>query len=343
MGTLVLAAQLVLAVVFATAAVGKLLDLPGSRRAMEAFGVPKRVAPLLGTLLPLAELAVAVALVPAPTARWGALAGLALLLAFIGGIGAAMARGQAPDCHCFGQIHSAPAGPMTLVRNGVLAALALLVVVHGAGPPVDDWVSARSAAELVAVAFGIAAAGLGALSLQLWADRRKARADLAISQAELESLPPGLPVGLGAPGFALPDMEGKVRTLQSLCDSGIPTMLIFTGPRCSACKVMYPQVGRWQQALAGRLNIVVMTGGTREENLALVQEHDLDNVILQEDYEVMWEYRVRATPSAVVVAPDLTVATLPATGEISIEPLIRLALVRDIAPGRAVTAGQFED
>jgi len=72
-------------------------------------------------------------------------------------------------------------------------------------------------------------------------------------------------------------------------------MLIFTGPRCSACKVMYPQVGRWQQALAGRLNIVVMTGGTREENLALVQEHDLDNVILQEDYEVMWEYRVRAT------------------------------------------------
>src|SRR4051812_23759024 len=110
MSTIVLAAQIVLAVVFATAAVGKLLDLKGSRKAMEDFGVPKPLAPFLGTLLPFAELAVAVALIPVPTARWGALVGLVLLTGFIAGIASALRRGKAPDCHCFGQIHSAPAG-----------------------------------------------------------------------------------------------------------------------------------------------------------------------------------------------------------------------------------------
>ena len=35
-------------------------------------------------------------------------------------IAIAMARGKAPDCHCFGQLHSAPAGWKTLARNGVL-------------------------------------------------------------------------------------------------------------------------------------------------------------------------------------------------------------------------------
>lgn len=343
MGTIVLAAQILLAAVFATAAVGKLLDLKGSRRAMANFGVPERLAPVLGTLLPFAELAVAVTLIPVPTARWGALGGLLLLLGFIAGIGAALARGQAPDCHCFGQIHSAPAGKGTLARNAVLAGLALVVVIHGAGTPLDDWVSARSAAELAAVGLGIATLGLAMFATRLWTERNHARTVAETAQAELQSLPPGLPVGLPAPGFALPDMHGEMRTLRGLVEDGRPVMLIFTGPRCGACKAMMPDLGRWQQALGDRLRIALLSGGTVDENRASVEEHGVENVILQEDYEVMWEYRVRATPTAIVVAPDLSVATLPATGAISIEPLVRLALEKDtIAPGRAVPAGQPE-
>ena len=37
-----------------------------------------------------------------------------------------------------------PVGPWTLVRNGVLAALAAVLVIHGRGPAIDDWVAARS-------------------------------------------------------------------------------------------------------------------------------------------------------------------------------------------------------
>ena len=94
------------------------------------------------------------------------------------GIARAISRGEAPDCHCFGQLHSAPAGRGTLARNGVLAALAGVVVVHGPGTPLDTWVDARSAAELVAVAIGILAARPGASCLRLWLDNRELRGDL---------------------------------------------------------------------------------------------------------------------------------------------------------------------
>ena len=53
-------ARIVLAAVFALAAVTKLADLDGARRAARDFGVPERLAPAVGTLLPVAELAVAV-------------------------------------------------------------------------------------------------------------------------------------------------------------------------------------------------------------------------------------------------------------------------------------------
>ena len=116
-----LVARLLLAGVFLVAGVAKLADRAGSRQAIVDFGLPARLATPLGIVLPLAELAVAVALIPVSTAWWGALGALALLLLFTAGIGINLARGRQPECHCFGQLHSAPAGWSTLIRNGELA------------------------------------------------------------------------------------------------------------------------------------------------------------------------------------------------------------------------------
>src|SRR3712207_5270289 len=135
MESALLVARLLLAAVFAVAGVAKLADLPGSRQAMRAFGVPGRLAAPLGLLLPTAELAVAVALIPKGSAWWGALGALVLLLLFVAGIGVSLARGKHPECHCFGQLHSAPASWPTLVRNGLLAAVATFIVWQGARDP----------------------------------------------------------------------------------------------------------------------------------------------------------------------------------------------------------------
>src|SRR5215204_5087522 len=151
MAIVLLVARLLLALVFLVAGVAKLADRSGSRQAIIDFGLPSSLAPLLGVLLPLCELMVAAALIPVSTAWWGAVGAVALLLLFVAGIGINLARGRKPDCHCFGQLHSAPAGWMTLARNGALAAIAGFVLWEGresAGPSAVGWLGALSAAQL---------------------------------------------------------------------------------------------------------------------------------------------------------------------------------------------------
>jgi thiol-disulfide isomerase/thioredoxin/uncharacterized membrane protein YphA (DoxX/SURF4 family) len=326
MDSLVLGVQLFLAAVFATAGVGKLLDQAGSRRALAGFGVPERAAPAAGLLLPLAELATAAALLANPSARWGAVAALALLLAFILGIARALSRGEAPDCHCFGQLHSAPAGRGTLARNAALAALAAVVVIHGPGPPIDAWVDARSTTELVAVGAGLLAAVLAGVCLRLWLDNRRLRADLAHEQETSALFPPGLPVGASAPSFALPNLRGETVSLDSLLQRGRPVALIFASPSCGPCATLLPELGRWQVTLANHLTIAVLSFGNVAENRQLEQQYGLADVLLQDGLEVMEEYRLQSTPSVAVVASDGRIASVAAVGAPAVEPLLRLTL-----------------
>ena len=339
-GSFLLGIRVVLAAVFAVAGVAKLLDQPGTRRSLSDFGVPDRTLPVAALLLPLVELATAATLIPPASARWGAVAAMALLLAFIGGIAHALARGEAPDCHCFGQVASAPAGRATLVRNAVLAVLAAIVVVEGPGPSIPDWVSARTPAELVAVAAGAATIALAMLALRLWSDRRDLRRDLATARAELAALPPGLPVGAQAPGFTLAELEGETRTLESLRARGRPVMLVFVSPGCGPCRRVFREVDRWQGALSDRLTVVVISSGTAAQNLPIAREHGISGMLLQEDVEVMRAYRVRQTPSALLVTPGGAIASTPVEGALPIEPLIRLTLQRlsTSSPPRQVAA-----
>ena len=70
MGVALLVCRLGLAAVFAVAGAAKLADRKGARRAALDFGVPKALAGPLAIAIPIAELAVAVLLLPAtPPAR----------------------------------------------------------------------------------------------------------------------------------------------------------------------------------------------------------------------------------------------------------------------------------
>src|ERR1700689_5012581 len=115
MSDVALFVRLALAAVFALAAVGKFFDIRGSQEAVKSFGVPPAVAPVVAVLLPLVEAVIAIGLVPASSAVAAAAAALALLATFVVLISVELARGRRPDCHCFGQLHSAPVGLGTLV------------------------------------------------------------------------------------------------------------------------------------------------------------------------------------------------------------------------------------
>jgi uncharacterized membrane protein YphA (DoxX/SURF4 family) len=102
-----LLARLVLAAVFATAGVTKLIAPGESHQTAVQFGVPPRLAGAVARFLPVGELATAALLVGDASAVWGA-AALVRLGIFTVAVVANLARGKTPDCHCFGQLHSAP-------------------------------------------------------------------------------------------------------------------------------------------------------------------------------------------------------------------------------------------
>lgn len=335
MGTAVLAVRIVLAIVFAMAGVGKLLDLPGSRQAMRDFGVPQALAEPAGLLLPLAELLTAILLILQPTAQWGGVLALLLLLGFIAGIANALRHGVAPDCHCFGQIHSAPAGRGTLIRNGVLAVGSLFVIVEGPGPSVTGWVSDHSAAVLVAVILGAIALGVAAWAAQLWQQNRNLARDLGAAQRMAAGAPPGLPVGVAAPDFALSSVDGETVSLESLRDRGQPVLLVFASPWCGSCEELFPSIRRWQGSLAERLTIAIVSTGSVKDNEPLFETHQLETILLQEQSELIESYRIRGTPTAVLISVDGKIASIPAESVFGIEPMVRLVL-RDGADTRPV-------
>lgn len=327
MATVALALRIVLAAVFLTAGVGKLLDLGGSRKSMRDFGVPERLAGAAGLLLPIAEIVVALGLIARPSAQIAAAGALVLLLLFIAGIANALRQGIAPDCNCFGQIHSAPAGRETLVRNSILAALALVALAAGPGPAVDTWIRDHDAAVIVAVASSAIAIGLAIWSFQLWTALRRFAKDLSLARKQLALVPAGLPVGAKAPDFSLKSVDGgNTVTLSDLRAEGQPVLLMFTAPRCGPCSEIFPTLRRWQQSLAHQLTVALVSTGRLEDNEYLVEEHGLEHLLVQETVEAADAYRIRSTPSAVLISGDGKIATSTAQSIFEIEPMVRHAL-----------------
>jgi peroxiredoxin/uncharacterized membrane protein YphA (DoxX/SURF4 family) len=336
MDSFLVGSQFLLAGVFALAGTAKLFDLSASRRAVIDFGIPAPAGQVLGNLLPLVELAMALALVFHPTARWGALVALVLLLAFVAGIANALRQGKDVDCGCFGPVYSATASTLTLVRNAVLAALALVVVLEGPAPAIDGWVADRSAAELVAIAIAIALAGVAALAWILWSKTRTLQRMLD-EAPEHRHDPQGLPLGALAPRFALPDRHGEIHTLESSLAEGRRVVLTFMDAGCGPCKTVGHKIARWQSAFADRLRIVVISAGTAQQSQGVWDEYGID-VLFDAKDELSRAFLLKSTPTALIVEPDGRVGSMPSAGVHGVEVLVRLAL-RSSGPAERMEIG----
>jgi peroxiredoxin/uncharacterized membrane protein YphA (DoxX/SURF4 family) len=352
MGASLLVCRVVLAAVFIVAGVAKLADLEGSRRAVGEFGVPERFAGRLGGLLPVAELAVGVALLVTPAARFAAVGAGGLLLAFIAAIGTAVATGREPDCHCFGQVHSAPAGPWTLARNLVLVGLAGFVAIAGwrhPGISATHWTGQLPAAWLVALAAGLVIAGLIGFqvwfSLQLLAQNGRTIARLGELEGAIAALTghdgdvpfddydgpaelgaglsgAGRPVGSTAPEFALLDLDGQRHSLASLRAGAPSVLLVFSDANCGPCHSLMPEVAAWQRQHAGLLRTVVVAAGDPEVNRTKAREHGLGLVLLQAEREIADLYAAAGTPMALVVGADGLIASPTVGGAEAIRALV---------------------
>ena len=227
MHVLALIIRVALTLAFGLAGATKLRDLQTSRDTVQAFGVRPAPARVIGTLLPVTELATAVALLPSASARWGAVAALVLLVTFSAGVGVALANGRTPACNCFGQVSSQQISWRTLARNGVLIALAAFAVWKAPGSSLGHWTTNAAAASLVA---GFAVLALGfALAAALHFRQVSSRLEKRIEVGKPAAREP-LATGDPAPSFTLPTVTGAEISLDTLCERGRPVLLVFAQP-----------------------------------------------------------------------------------------------------------------
>jgi peroxiredoxin len=260
---------------------------------------------------------------------------------FVVGIGYNLARGRQPECHCFGQASSRPISWSTLVRNLLLAVVAVFIVGFGRNAPGLNLLGWLGALALIERIVGLILVVLVALEgWILWhVLRQQGRWLLRLEALEAQltsagTLPQpvpsgnpapsviGLPVGTLAPPFALSTFNGETITLEALRALGKPVVLIFSDPGCGPCTALLPEIGRWQREQTTKLVIALISRGTVQANRPKATEYGMTHVLLQQDREVAELYQVYGTPSAVLVRPDGIIGSPLAQGADAIRALV---------------------
>jgi thiol-disulfide isomerase/thioredoxin/uncharacterized membrane protein YphA (DoxX/SURF4 family) len=196
--TALLLGHLLLAAVFAVAAVAKVVDPPATRRAWVAFGGPATLASFAAAALPLVELGTAFALLMPATAWWAAVFAGGLTSLFTVAVAAQLGKREPPACPCFGSSRPTPVGPFELTRNLLLVGLALGLAVGGkdeAGPDLAGRIGQHLATRAVPspAADALAAVGLlgtlaGATLLVQRGRRATARHRSAAAEGSAEAM-----------------------------------------------------------------------------------------------------------------------------------------------------------
>jgi peroxiredoxin/uncharacterized membrane protein YphA (DoxX/SURF4 family) len=334
MEILLLLIRLFLFAVFVVAGIGKLLDLEGSKKSVIAFGTPVDLAKTMSIAIPFAEIVFGVCLLFVSTSWIGSVGVFLFLLVFIGGMIFQIAQGNAPECHCFGAIHSEPVGKKSLLRNIIFAVLALILVARGMnqGTGLAD-LSNENALQLV---FGTATIGfLGAAVFYL--KRISEQQTQIMRRIEILEITSGdageiehehntnphesLPVGSSAPEFELPDTSGKNVSLESLLSEGKSTLFFYVSPTCAPCEAILPEIEAWQSELKDKVNFVLLSSGNAEEN---VEKFGVNTarILLQNYREVAEKFNMRWTPTAVLVNSNGRIASHLAVGDQLIRDLI---------------------
>ncbi|WP_067825882.1 MauE/DoxX family redox-associated membrane protein [Nocardia inohanensis] len=311
------AVRLLLAAVFGLSASGKFADLPGTRKSVGEFGVPIRLVPTVAWALPVAEAATAAGLLIPWAAIAAAALGLSLLLVFTVAVIRLLRAGKHPACSCFGAAGTAPIGWATILRNAALIAVAALAL---AGAVVRPRVPLGLPADhvLISAVAAVFAVTLIRLGGELRALRRRLDAQ-ALSTLGAE----GLPVGAVAPEFDLRSTAGGRTGLHDLL-TGRNLLLVFVHPACEMCAALARELPRWQARTTNSLTIVVVGNGELDEHAAWARQQALGEipVLVQQGNEAALRYRVRGTPSGVLIGPDARVAAPVARGAMAIRDLI---------------------
>ena len=335
MDVLLLLIRLFLAGIFGVAGIAKFMDQPGAEKAVSDFGVPAEFAKPAAYLLSTVEVLLALLLLFTTTSWLGALGALVLLLIFIAGMIYQMASGKEADCHCFGQLHSERVGTKSLIRNVIFSVLALFLVGQGSSNQGLSLTDDRM--NLMQFVFGLIISGLLAavvyylkqISTQQTQILRQieildviSREGGAVERQEAGDPNDGLPIGSPFPDFELPDLSGRVVSFEHLLAKRKPTLLFFVAPNCAPCNSLIPDLAGWESKLADKVNFILISRGTAEENRDKFSVSENTRVLLQKDREIANLVNAKWTPTALFVDAAGNIASHIAAGDSAIRLLV---------------------
>ncbi|MFN0278350.1 MAG: MauE/DoxX family redox-associated membrane protein [Pyrinomonadaceae bacterium] len=327
--------RLLLAAIFGLAGIAKFLDLKGSEKAFKEFGVPAIIARPSSIALSVLEIVIAVLFLSTATSWYASVGALFLLVLFIGQMVYQMARGNAPDCHCFGQLHSEPVSKKSIVRNIVFAVPAAFLVYQGNGQQGSSLTDAKS--DIVQSFFGLAIVAL-LVAVLLYLKEISSQQTALIKRIEVMELVArdggqvtredvghpheGLPIGAVFPDFVLPDLNQNIVSLADVRADNFPALFIFVSPSCNPCKALVPEFEEWQAVLSDKLKLVFVSTGEPEENAEKFVGEAEQVFLIQDERELAELVRAKWTPTAVLMDRHGRIASHVAAGDAAIRELV---------------------
>ncbi len=266
MSLALLVLRALLGAVFGAAGLAKLLDRTAGRRLLETFELGAWAKPAL-RLLPLAEIALAWALLVSSTARPAACAAAAMLVAFSMLLVRSARRGHEGSCNCFGALAARLTSRHPLGRNAALLAVALLVAGFGPGSPV----------AVLWRHHGVDGAVLAAL------------AALAVAAFALA----------GASALPRRRAAGEIPGARELVAGARRTFVLFVEARCAACRSVAAALERFDGTAAGVRLVVVSSEPLADTVLARVARSADRHVV--DSGGLAGRYGISATPTLLVL------------------------------------------
>jgi peroxiredoxin len=138
----------------------------------------------------------------------------------------------------------------------------------------------------------------------------------------------GLKAGTRAPVFLLPDLQGRMISLEQY--RGRRVLLVFTDPQCGPCDELAPHLVRLHREYANDgLGVILVGRGNAEENHRKAEQHGFEFPVLLQDrkWKVSKEYGILATPVAFLIGEDGVIARDAAVGRDAILALVVTARV----------------
>jgi peroxiredoxin len=260
-----------------------------------------------------------------------------------------MAKGNAPDCHCFGQIHSEPVSAKSLIRNAIFATLAFILIISGSenqGLSLFDSTNDGREGDVMSLILGFATVGLLAAAVyflkliseqQTQIMRRIEILELTshegkeIERDNISNPGEGLPIGASVPDFELPDVNGRNVAFEHLLAQAKPMLFFFVSPNCIPCAALLPEIEAWQKELEGKINFVFISSGKAKENTDKFAGENQKQILLQKEREVSTLFGAPWTPTALLINAHGTIASHPAAGDAAIRELVEKTKTQNLA------------